>query len=574
MIILPQISDTAMSSYISSHVLASKKWVMLALSFFILVIPHSVLAQEQGDAARNSIMDPSNNALAARVLASQVVSPLTISHDWFLTAMVPPAFFFGQAGTFSPNEFTFTANEPVMLSVTDDFCKGDRFEVFDNGVSIGATSNPVNEFPGCSVSAGPEAAATNPEYSSADFVLGPGFHHIKIKVIDSPFDAGAGYIEVHEAPIQYEYAAKVACGPQRDPNDMRLARGFYAAAINVHNPHAKTALFSKKLALTYPPAEQRAGEIHHIAHDSLQYDEALAVDCMDILKEVFPNGFPTPYIKGFVVIQSPVSLDVVGVYSTATIDREGRASDHSSIHVEPIGERITHVKPPVYDPPVSLGHFKCYNTQENSPVNAQVSLNDQFGAIDVHVAEAVHFCNPVQKTRFDASGRPTVTPISDEDHHLTFYRIDPDGQTEPHVVSINNQFGREQKFEVTSPIFLAVPTQKLIPGEHQEPENLDHFQCYQAIGDTTEVLFDLRDQFLTEQQVKLGNPVALCNPVEKNHDGIITPRKNPDDHLMCYQIEGLPFDTNVRTFNQFGDAGYPVTRADMLCVPSEKTVLQ
>ena len=78
---------------------------------------------------------------------------------------------------------------------------------------------------------------------------------------------------------------------------------------------------------------------YQVLHDILGYDEALEVDCMDILRAVFPNGFPAPYIKGFVVIQSKESLDVTAVHTTATLDERGNPANQSGIDVEQIKER-------------------------------------------------------------------------------------------------------------------------------------------------------------------------------------------------------------------------------------------
>ena len=142
-----------------------------------------------------------------------------------------------------------------------------------------------------------------------------------------------------EEPARFEYAAKIVCGVQKDPKDMRLARGFYATAINIHNPNDSDVKFLKKLALTFPPAVQSPGKVMPISEDKLGPDEALEVDCEELRRRLFPKGFPTPYIKGFVVIRSPESLDVTAVYTTATLDRKGQAADHSSIHVEQIRER-------------------------------------------------------------------------------------------------------------------------------------------------------------------------------------------------------------------------------------------
>ena len=139
--------------------------------------------------------------------------------------------------------------------------------------------------------------------------------------------------------VSFSYAAKCVCGLQKDPKDMRLARGFYATTVNIHYPGNKEARFFKKLALTFPPEEQRPGKIIKISEDTLKPDEALKVDCNEIRRKFFPNGFPNGYIEGFVIIESQTSLDVTAVYSTASLDKEGNVTTHSSIDVDQIRER-------------------------------------------------------------------------------------------------------------------------------------------------------------------------------------------------------------------------------------------
>ena len=138
----------------------------------------------------------------------------------------------------------------------------------------------------------------------------------------------------------YMYAAKVVCGLQKNREDIRLARGFYATNINIHNPSEAGAIFSKKLALTIPPGDQTPGKILPIAKDNLGPDEALEVDCEDLHHKLFPSGFPSPYIEGFVVIESDVSLDVTAVYTTAALDDDARAIHHSGIEVMQVHERV------------------------------------------------------------------------------------------------------------------------------------------------------------------------------------------------------------------------------------------
>jgi hypothetical protein len=135
----------------------------------------------------------------------------------------------------------------------------------------------------------------------------------------------------------FEYVAKLVCGLQRDPRDMRLTRGFYATTINIHNPNDHEVAFFKKLAFTFPPEEQEPGDIIDIGEHVLRPDGALAVDCMDIQRRL--GRFSTPYIEGNVVIQSRESLDVSAVYTSAALDANARVTAQSGIDVEEIRER-------------------------------------------------------------------------------------------------------------------------------------------------------------------------------------------------------------------------------------------
>jgi hypothetical protein len=93
--------------------------------------------------------------------------------------------------------FTFNALVPVRLDVTDDFLKGDRFEVYDFGSSIGLTS--LVAIDNASPEVGPETAFNDPTYSSGSFLLGPGLHSITMVVVENPFGSGRGYLRAMPA---------------------------------------------------------------------------------------------------------------------------------------------------------------------------------------------------------------------------------------------------------------------------------------------------------------------------------------------------------------------------------------
>ena len=132
----------------------------------------------------------------------------------------------------------------------------------------------------------------------------------------------------------FEYVAKVVCGT-RDRNH----RVVFATSVNIHNPGPGDTKLFKKLALTFPPGKQQPGDIRRLGEDALKPDQALQTDCADIAERAFGGTFPTPYIEGFVVIQSATSLDVTAVYTAS-----GR--DNTSIDVEQIRERQRRTTPP------------------------------------------------------------------------------------------------------------------------------------------------------------------------------------------------------------------------------------
>jgi len=154
-------------------------------------------------------------------------------------------------------------------------------------------------------------------------------------------------LRVSEEQFEYEYVAKLVIGKQAERENMMLARGFYATIINIHNPNYGPVRIYKKLALTFPPVEEKPGKIYDIAIDKLEHDEALKVDGNEIQRLLFPGGLPAPgHVEGFVVIQSHASLDVVAVYTTAVLDDNGKVTEHSAIDLIQVLERHRPSAPP------------------------------------------------------------------------------------------------------------------------------------------------------------------------------------------------------------------------------------
>jgi Concanavalin A-like lectin/glucanases superfamily/CARDB len=107
----------------------------------------------------------------------------------------------------------------------------------------------------------------------------------------------------------FQYAVKFVCGKS---SGGVVAPGDYFTAINVHNPNEKGIGFKKKFAIALPG--ERAGRVSRFFDAKLGPDEAFEIDCPDILRRTeTKEGF----LKGFVVIETAMELDVVGVYTAA-----------------------------------------------------------------------------------------------------------------------------------------------------------------------------------------------------------------------------------------------------------------
>jgi hypothetical protein len=111
---------------------------------------------------------------------------------------------FQVAGTGSRSAvFTFSSDTPVLLRVTDAFCRGDEFRGFDRGFALFNTSSVATD-PSCddepSVQSGAMAWA-DPSYSKGRFLLQPGSHRVRIQITDSPFGGAGAFLRIDKRPV-------------------------------------------------------------------------------------------------------------------------------------------------------------------------------------------------------------------------------------------------------------------------------------------------------------------------------------------------------------------------------------
>jgi hypothetical protein len=124
--------------------------------------------------------------------------------------------------------------------------------------------------------------------------------------------------------LALQYATKVVCGKPDRPS---VAPGLYFTAINIHNPSPDSARFQAKIASTLPG--MRPGLVSPFFHLVLQPDQALEIDCPEILRRTHAT-----FLKGFTVIESNVELDVVAVYTAS-----GASGQVETMHLERVPPR-------------------------------------------------------------------------------------------------------------------------------------------------------------------------------------------------------------------------------------------
>ena len=125
------------------------------------------------------------------------------------------------------------------------------------------------------------------------------------------------------------YSVKFVCGLQLPiagqvpPSEPPVKPGNYATAVNIHNFHNTQSVTIAKKAVIANPENQPPGQIGKFQRVVLEPDQALEVDCPDIVSLLTnPTVAPPlpPFIKGFVEVVSPQPLSVTGVYTAQACD--------------------------------------------------------------------------------------------------------------------------------------------------------------------------------------------------------------------------------------------------------------
>ena len=134
---------------------------------------------------------------------------------------------------------------------------------------------------------------------------------------------------------EFEYAVKFVCGRSAATGAASgvVAPGPYFTAVNIHNPSLRQSVtFRHKLVAAFP--NLKPGPIVWRAPATLRPDEAAEIDCAEILRSFVNQNRPPAFLKGFVVLLSPIELDVVAVYTAGQ-------PTVSTLHTERVPARQT-----------------------------------------------------------------------------------------------------------------------------------------------------------------------------------------------------------------------------------------
>jgi hypothetical protein len=135
-----------------------------------------------------------------------------------------------------------------------------------------------------------------------------------------------------ETRVYFQYAVKILCTaniPGTSQTTTSVVPGVYQTAVNIHNPTDRTVRLRQKLVLG-------PGQISGFIEDEVEGDGLLRIDCEQIVSRFGPfiHG-----AEGFLIIQSPHSLDVTAIYTAGK-----RGGEVESMSVKQIKEREIEVE--------------------------------------------------------------------------------------------------------------------------------------------------------------------------------------------------------------------------------------
>ena len=395
--------------------------------------------------------------------------------------------------------------------------------------------------------------------------------HVCVNDANVGFSFGPHGIPVVKTP-KYQYAAKLVCGPQKNSMDMRLARGFYATTVNLHNPNPEPVLLSKQVALAYPPEEQDQGELLHLGSDLLDPERALKTDCEDIRKRLFPVGFPAAYIEGWVRIESNEQLDVSGVYTTATIGEDGGAEQHSSMHIDRVPVRPLRERPVTPLPqPEAHPALVCYNVKARGRAQGKAEVTTALGTHNFGIGGLVSICEPVYK----APQREKLPDKSPPQLPLTCHKVG-DEQRDVNVNLVDRNGFFQGPAAVRDPQVFCDVVQKKVRKNRDEgelarfPSPLTGYTIKAKTLREAQTVFTI-DQFGI-QRLEFRRSTHLFEPMAQHKLQAASSGSSPYHCFSVSESTSVGSGENARLLDEFGKYDITLGKPVLFCDPVDRVV--
>jgi hypothetical protein len=144
----------------------------------------------------------------------------------------------------------------------------------------------------------------------------------------------------------YIYSVKYVCVPEVAAHSPQLSPatpigGFvdYKTVVNVQNYLEQTVTVRHKVVAPNDPFSAVTAKVDAV----LGPNHLLEIDCRDIVAAL--GGTPVTSATGFVVVESPVDLEVVAVYTSAIHDREKDDQTTETSNIEAADKYVVLIKP-------------------------------------------------------------------------------------------------------------------------------------------------------------------------------------------------------------------------------------
>jgi hypothetical protein len=220
----------------------------------------------------------------------------------------------------------------------------------------------------------------------------------------------------------------------------------------------------------------------------------------------------------------------------------------------------------------NIDHYIVYRDLMPIPAGLDVEMIDQFGFSSTILLNRDKFANPADKTH--PPEIPEIQNILYPDEHLSWWRFETPVPNNKNVL-VTNQFGPDQPWRLGDAEYLLVPAIKEQVGMIQLNQ---HYECYIVLeAPPLGIVVNLVDQIDLRLDVIVENARYLCNPVEKLGPPPLEPSGPPifpQDHLACYDIMPWPAAWMVSVEDQVLAEIDQLEEAEMLCVPSWKTIVE